>query len=151
VIVCRNRDSRASPPDTCGGQVTAELAQSTSQCRAAICSFAAMAWTSWTNGGLQRQRIGFHISWNPTQTEKCAVDQSRTPASRLARTSVDASLHNFLAVSLLGGHLDFTSDLLSISTVQCCPLGRSGHSLQLSRESVEPLLRACSGFRPKPR
>ncbi len=78
-----------------------------------------MAWTSWTNGGLQRQRRGFHISWNPTHTEKCAVDQSRTSASRLAPASAEASLHNHLAVSLLGGHLDFTSDLLSISAVQC--------------------------------
>ncbi len=110
-----------------------------------------MAWTSWTNGGLQRQRICFHIAWNPTQTEKCAVDQSRTSASSLAQTSADASLHNYLVVLLLGGHLDFTSDLLSISAVQCCPLRRLVHSLQLSREPIEPLLRACSGFRPKPR
>ncbi len=67
-----------------------------------------MARKSRTNGGLQRQRICFHLSWNPTQAEKRAVDQSRTSASSLARTSADASLHNYLVVSPLGGHLDFS-------------------------------------------
>ena len=76
-----------------------------------------MAWTSRTNGGLQRQRICFHIPWNPTQAEKRAVDQSCTSASSLTRTEADASQHNYLVVFPLGGHLDFTSDLLSNAAV----------------------------------
>ncbi len=109
-----------------------------------------MAWKSRTNGGLQRQRIPCHISWNPIQAEKRAVDQSCTSASSLARTSAEASLHTYLVVLSLGRHLDFTSDLLSTSAVQCYPLRRLVHSLQLTGiEPIEPLLWARSGFRPK--